>query len=947
MRPTLLVVTLLACAPGALAAAAGEAAVTVKDLTVRFDPQTRTLQVSHRQAGALLDNITVKAKVGGREVASDDKALRYTASTGQDELTVAFQESFSIKAAIRDGQVQVRVEGDLEGPAALGGRSALGAGAIAARLQDAAATDGNVLVTTLGPAEVGGAASLFDPEKDLALTAGPPDRARWARGDGWEVRSTAPAGRPLLALQVRPHYYRDTLGIRFYAPMAKLRRWPAAPVVAMTWYGIQAMNGRPAQTLERLKPHIDWVAEHLLPYAGPNLIFQLDDNYTQNDDRAMREISDRIRSKGLVPGIWLTPFTVAPKAEAEKHPDWFLHDGAGKLIPTFGGVNWGGDFTLNATNAQAVDAWFGMFLRKVSETWNFEFFKIDGQPEVAAAYAKSADGGGLEGYRKGLEIARATVGPEKFINACWGTPLEAVGRVNGSRTGGDTGYDPHAVNVVLEWNFLNNIAWYSDPDAAADLYKATVERARLNAQARVLTGQQFLTDDRWTQVPPAVRRVWQLSFPMLDIRPVNLYPIKDWRKYDVFDLRVAKPWGTYDVAGVFNYDGRPAEKVLDLARLPLDAGEVHVFDFWGSACLGRFRKDAKIPLALAAWEGRLFSLVPAAGDRPVLVSTSRHASQGGLDLERLAWRQDGQRWIASGRSSHLVKGDPYELAFAGGRYVASAAKSAAGETSVAYCRGAARAVIVPAASGDADWEVTLEPITGAMIEVGPAAVDLPVGGTAEIEIRSLGPKPARFALRASHACLRLSPDQGELGPWPAKAKVAVSADAAGLELGKVLAAHVTVASEGGQGGPANVDVRVHAPRPENLARKAKARASSVWSAGYEPEKAIDGDPATRWNSARGDTQGAWIELEWEKPIAFDRAVIDECTDWGDRIQAWRLEAGDADLKEIARGQSMGREHAVDLPKTIEARRLRLVVEKSSDTPTIWEIQVQRTRQTAK
>jgi hypothetical protein len=44
---------------------------------------------------------------------------------------------------------------------------------------------------------------------------------------------------------------------------------------------------------------------------------------------------------------------------------------------------------------------------------------------------------------------------------------------------------------------------------------------------------------------------------------------------------------------------------------------------------------------------------------------------------------------------------------------------------------------------------------------------------------------------------------------------------------------------------------------------------------------------------------------------------------------------------------MGRDHAVDLPKTIEARRLRLVVEKSSDTPTIWEIEVQRTRQAAK
>ncbi|MCX5670790.1 MAG: discoidin domain-containing protein [Planctomycetota bacterium] len=943
MQRTLLLVTLMVCTFAAQAAAAEEAAITVKGVTVRFDAATRTLQVSDREAGTVLDRIAVKATVGGRVAASDDKALRFTTSVAGGELAVALDKAFTLKAAVREGAVEIRAEGDLQGPALLSGRAALGAGAIIARLQDEAKTDKSVLVTTLGPAQVPGALSLFDRERDLAMTVGPADRAQWRRGEGWEVRSSAPAGQPLLTVRLAPRYYRDTLGIKFYAPISKVSRWPTAPVVAMTWYGIAAMHGRPAQTMERLRKEIDWVAGHLLPYAGPNLIFQLDDNYAQTDDRAMRGLSDYIRSKGLVPGLWFTPFTVAPKAEAEKHPEWFLHDREGKLIPTFGGVNWGGDFTLNATRPPAVEAWFGMFWHKVSETWNYEFFKIDGQPEVAAAYAKSADGGGLDGYRRGLEIGRAAIGPEKFINACWGTPLEAIGRVNGSRTGGDTGYDPHAIGVVLEWNFLNNIAWYSDPDAAADLYKATVERARLNAQARVLTGQQFLTDDRWTEVPPAIRRVWQQSFPMLDIRPANLYPIKEWRKYDMFDLRIARPWGTWDVAGLFNYDGRPAARVLDLARLPLEAEEVHVFDFWGSAYVGRFRRDAKIPLAMAAWEGKLFSLTPAVGERPVLLSTSRHASQGGLDLERLSWREDGARWIASGRSSHLVKGDPYELVFAGGRYVAAAVKSAAGKGSTRRSAGAARAVIVPEKSGEAEWEVTLEPIAEPMIDVLPASVDLPAGATGEIEIQSLGPAPARFKLEASDPRVHLAPEKGEIGPWPAKTKIAVSADTAGLELGKVLTATVAAAVEGGKGAPPKIDVRVHAPRPENLAAKAKAKASSVWDAGYEPEKAVDADPATRWNSRKGDENGCWIELEWEKPLAFDRVVIDECTDWGERIQAWRLLAGDADLKEISRGTTMGRQRAVDLPKTIEARRLRLVIEKSTDTPTISEIEVQRVK----
>ena len=283
------------------------AAVATKDVTVKFDPATRTLQVADPEGGTVLDRIVVKAKVAGTEVASDQEGLRLTTSVAGNELTVALEKAFTLKAAIKEGVVEIRAEGTLDGPAILTGRAALGTGAIAARLQDAALGDAGVLVTTLGPAPVPGAASLFDPARDLAVTVGPAYRARWVRAEGWEVQSSAAAGLPLLTVRLAPHYYRDTLGIKFYAPIPKVGRWPTAPVVAMTWYGIAAMRGRPAQTMERLRPHVDWVAEHLLPYAGPNLVFQLDDNYAQTDDRAMRGLSDYIRSRGLVPGVWFTP----------------------------------------------------------------------------------------------------------------------------------------------------------------------------------------------------------------------------------------------------------------------------------------------------------------------------------------------------------------------------------------------------------------------------------------------------------------------------------------------------------------------------------------------------------------------------------------------------------------------------------------------------------------
>jgi len=515
--------------------------------------------------------------------------------------------------------------------------------------------------------------------------------------------------------------------------------------------------------------------------------------------------------------------------------------------------------------------------------------------------------------------------------------VEAIGFVNGSRTGGDTGNDPHAIDVVLRWNYLNNVAWWSDPDAAANLHKAPVERVRLNAQARVLTGQQFLTDDVWTKVPPPVCRVWQQSFPSLDIHPANFYPVGDLGRYDLFDLRIAKPWATWDVVGLFNYDGRAVEKTLDLGRLPLDAAEVHVFDYWRNVYLGRFPRDAKLPAAMAAFEGRLFCVVPALDDRPALVSTSRHLSQGGLDLERVAWKQDGARWTVSGKSTHLVKGDPYELVFAAGRLAAKAATSPGGKVALSRGGGVARATLVPDAGGAADWEVVFAPITEGLLDVTPQALDLAPGATGDLALQNLGPKPARFSLRSSDPRVRFAPQEGEVGPWPAKAKVAVSADVSDVELGKALAAGLTVETAGAP--PSRVEVLARAPQPVNLAREAKATASSIWSPEHEAAKAIDGDPATRWNSNNGDKDGCWIELAWEKPVRFDCVVIDECMDFGPRIQAWKLLAGDGELREIAKGDGMGSRRAVDLPNPAEAKRLRVLIEKASTVPTIWEIEV--------
>lgn len=685
-------------------------------LAVSYDPASRRIVV-HDAAGALLDGGVVEVCRDGQVLASTAQPVVHSESVdGSVRLTL--KDHQQVVLATQDDRVTIQCDGG--GAIRCVFHNAVKGDTIAGFSRDQQAADHDVLVTTLGPAPVPGSRSIFNIGRDLLVSANAAS-VEWTHAEaGWQLQASDPKA---VNVQITPDYYRDTLGIAYYAPIEKRSYWRTAPMVCMTWYGVCGEK-RP-QNLAVLKPEIDWAATHLLPYAG-RLVFQLDDNYPYRDDAAMRGLSDYLRSKGLIPGVWLTPFSMlAPKEAKElsaEHPDWFLRDGSGKLLTSFAGMNWGWtgynvekrwprarsfSYTVNANNKEAVKAVLEPSWQRVSETWNYDFFKIDAQPNgVIPAYRAAINGGGIAGYRHGLEVGRQVVGPDKFINACAGeptVPIEAIGKVNGSRTGPDTGGWGHAGRVVVGGNYLNNIVWWSDPDAAAELWNKPLANARLNAAMRVLTGQQFLTDDFWTKVPQATTRVWQQSLPTLDIHPANLFWIDDKRmNYDVFDLRIAKPWGTYDVAGLFNYNRAPASKVLDLSRLPLASDHVYVYEFFSQAYLGEFDRHAKISRKLDGIDAQVFAIVPAKADRPQLLSTSRHMTQGGLDLVSFDVRLNGDRCTISGESDHLVTGDPYTLVFHTGRWHVENAPSGA---KVATDGEITRMTWTPSKPGRSAWSI--------------------------------------------------------------------------------------------------------------------------------------------------------------------------------------------------------------------------------------------------
>jgi alpha-L-fucosidase len=118
-----------------------------------------------------------------------------------------------------------------------------------------------------------------------------------------------------------------------------------------------------------------------------------------------------------------------------------------------------------------------------------------------------------------------------------------------------------------------------------------------------------------------------------------------------------------------------------------------------------------------------------------------------------------------------------------------------------------------------------------------------------------------------------------------------------------------------------------------------ATASNVYqnNESFAATKAVDGDPATRWATDEA-TGSCWIEVDLGKPETFDRAMIDECVDYGVRVKAFELQRQDGDnWVTFYKGQAMGRDHEVKFDP-VTAQRVRLSLE-AKGGPTINEFQL--------
>lgn len=516
---------------------------------------------------------------------------------------------------------------------------------------------------------------------------------------------------------------------------------PPQPVGYCTWY---SDKHRGASDEEHLAEISEYAKQNLKPFGFD--FVQIDDgwqlgdakgngpkkNFTQYNEKGayksgMRATADTLRKQGLTPGLWFMPFAGTHNDPwfADKQDLFVKHTGTPAGLATPYDTAWGGT-SLDMTNPQA-QKYVADIARRISKEWGYKYFKMDGlytgiavkQVYVNSGYKEDDFGDAIfsnpnktniEAFRDGLKIVRNAAGRDVFFLGCTMTQNMrsfggSIGLVDAMRIGPDNngswkGWVGASPVFGSRYYFLNNRIWYNDPDPFYLRGSIPLEEARTIASWPTIAGQLNSSSDWLPDFTPERLDILRRTMPShhANARPVDFFENELPRLWQVTDQSSGP---RRDVLALYNWNNEEADLNVFLARceLPTDV-EYVAFDFWANKFVPPFRGSV---LSTVPAHGCRILAVRAVGDRPILLSTSRHITQGIVDVKSEKW--DALSNTIFGQSE-AVAGDPYELRIYApqGWKVQSAGEWPIAQEKVGTGSGV-RVMITPAKTGPLNWKV--------------------------------------------------------------------------------------------------------------------------------------------------------------------------------------------------------------------------------------------------
>jgi hypothetical protein len=569
----------------------------------------------------------------------------------------------------------------------------------------------------------------------------------------WENRGKA------ITLIFRPRFYQRHKNLKYFEPWS-YRIWPSSVTGWCSWWAYQEKFNQ--KDLDQI---VETLAAHNLPEFGYRYV-QIDDCYERGRGDASVWLrwnekfpggpayaARKIRSGGMDPAIWVGVNNNDERSVRE-HPDWFVRDALGHPFR----APWI-EYGLDATNAEAMEKVVLPTYRGFRDL-GYRYVKVDAlrhllydcyhnRPDyLAKRHSSPADA-----FRRFLGGIRKELGDDAYLLACWGVLPEAIGIADGCRLGTD-GFGPATLQQYNSWN---NVVWRNDPDHCDILpggrKDGPVTIGGTTAFRRVpgetlqrpclasLAGAMLMLSDRPSVYADAdnlegVKR----SGPILFTRPGQLYDFDPRKSDNVIRvertlvkaggpsspidaeqwgkvcpwwlLEIDRPFDHWMVVAHFNWESSPLGSVrVNFADLGLAADRDYlVYEFWSKKFLGASK--GSFVTAPVEPKGLQIYAVRRALDRPQIVSTNRHISQGAVDLLDIRW--DKATATLSGRS-HVVRNDPYELAIRVPAGYTPVAAQIAGTNAALRLDGELVGIhYSPTTMGEIDWQVNFKRRVGSV-----------------------------------------------------------------------------------------------------------------------------------------------------------------------------------------------------------------------------------------
>ncbi|MBE6957326.1 MAG: hypothetical protein E7450_07760 [Ruminococcaceae bacterium] len=455
-----------------------------------------------------------------------------------------------------------------------------------------------------------------------------------------------------------------------YGPINKDGDYQKPPAGWMTWYSV-GFDACEKNVLENTQ----WQAKHLKDYGADTI--WIDWEWHHADYAGIREdgvdslnpdpkkypngldyVAKKIKECGFVPALWIGYTNDPAKNEfIRENPEVVLREEIG----------WCGTYYYDFTHPKYLNEFLPMAIGRVKD-WGFEAIKYDtiwdGVEKNEKFHMDCYDPSVTtkDAFRAMIAKTRECMGENAYVLSCSATPggvLWAADLFDAARVGGDTfewdEYVEQGVLRVMRYYPLHNVCLYNDPDNVilSEQYNNDAQAAS-RAYFNTLLGLPMTFGDVLPELPEKRVDLLRRCLPTMDVHPMDIYDHESNKRHLITNLNVELPWESYNVVSVLNLQQKNCRYEVRLdGDLYLDPGVYHLYDFGKKRYLGC--TDTKLEVELGSCESGIIA-VRRRLDRPQIVSTNRHVTQGAAEMENLAW-SEGDLTLAL--TAKLVAGDEY------------------------------------------------------------------------------------------------------------------------------------------------------------------------------------------------------------------------------------------------------------------------------------------------